>query len=154
MIDKKDKKILKELVKDGRKSFANLARSCKMTRQSIFSRIKSLKRRGIIEDFTVELNQKKLGLNLRAYILISSGISGESREKTIQFLRRLPQTSQIHRLFGRFDFLIEVLVKDIAELSKILEKIHELEIAIRTETMIVQKSMKYNLQHPIETALK
>lgn len=153
MIDKKDKKILKELLKDGRKSFANLARSCKMTRQSIFSRIKSLKRRGIIEDFTVELNRKKIGLNLRAYILISSELSGESGEKTIQFLRRLPQTSQIHRLFGRFDFLIEVLVKDITELSKILEKIHELEIAIRTETMIVQKSLKYNLQHPIETAL-
>ena len=157
MIDKKDKKILIELLKGGRRSFADLARSCKMTRQSIFSRIKSLKRKGIIKSFTVNLNQQKLGLNLKAYILISADLSDYLKnpdKNPIRNLRLLPQVSQIHRLFGRFDFLIEVLVKDIDELSDIVGKIHKLEMVNRTETMIVHNNLKYNIQHPFENALK
>ncbi|NIO44505.1 MAG: winged helix-turn-helix transcriptional regulator [Candidatus Aenigmarchaeota archaeon] len=154
MIDKKDKKILVELLKDGRKSFVNLARSCRMTRQSVFSRIKSLKRKGVIKDFTVNLSQKKLGLNLKAYILISAYPSEEFRQRAIKTLVKFPQFSQIHILFGRFDFLIEVLVKDIDELSNIVGKIHKLEMISRTETIIVYKNVKHNLQHPFEDVLK
>lgn len=153
MIDKRDKKILIELLKDGRESFADLARSCKMTRQSIFSRIKSLRRKGIIKNFTVNLDQQKLGLNIRAYILISAEPLGKFREKTTKSLMQLPQVSQIHILFGRFDFLVEALVKDINELSSLLSKIHELEMINKTETMIVYKNVKYDIQHPIENAL-
>ena len=153
MIDKKDKKILVELIKGGRKSFADLARSCRMTRQSIFSRVKSLKRKGIIKSFTVDLNQQKLGLNIKAYVLVSADPSEELREEASKILIKFPQFSQIHRLFGRFDFLIEVFVKDINELSDIIGKIHSLEMINRTETMIVHKNIKYNVQHPIENIL-
>ena len=66
---------------------------------------------------------------------------------------QLPQVSQIHILFGRFDFLVEALVKDINELSSLLSKIHELEMINKTETMIVYKNVKYDIQHPIENAL-
>lgn len=153
MIDKKDKKILIELLKDGRESFADLARACKMTRQSIFSRIKSLRRKGIIKNFTVNLDQQKLGLNIRAYILISADPLGKFREKATKVLMQLPQISQIHILFGRFDFLVEVLVKDMNELSQLLSKVHELEMINKTETMIVYENIKYDIQHPIENAL-
>jgi Lrp/AsnC family transcriptional regulator for asnA, asnC and gidA len=153
MIDKKDKKILIELLKDGRKSFADMARACKMTRQSIFSRIKSLRRKGIIKNFTVNLDQQKLGLDIRAYILISADPLGKFREKATKTLMQLPQISQIHILFGRFDFLVEVLVKDMNELSQLLSKVHELEMINKTETMIVYKNIKYDIQHPIENAL-
>ena len=153
MIDKKDKKILKEMLKDGRKSFANLARACRMTRQSIFSRTKSLKRRRIIKNFTVNLNPEKLDLNLKAYIIVTADPTMGFRKKAAKTLSNLPQISQIHQLFGRFDFLIEVLVKDISELTKILSKIHELETVTRTETMIVHTNIKYDPHHPMENAL-
>jgi len=153
MIDKKDKKVLVELLRDGRKSFADLARTCRMTRQSIFSRIKSLRHNGIIKNFTVTLDQQKLGLNLKAYILLSARPSEEAREKVSKILSQFPQVSQINRLFGRFDFLIEVLVKDINELSDIIGKIHKLEVVTRTETMIVYKNIKYDVQHPFENVL-
>ena len=153
MIDAKDKKILVELLKYGRKPFAKLARSCKMTRQSIFSRTKSLKRKGVIKNFTVNLNQQKLGLNLKAYILVSADPSETFRKEAIKTLIQFPQFSQVHRLFGRFDFLIEVLAKDINELSDIMGKIHKLEMINKTETMIVNENLKYNVQHPLENAL-
>jgi DNA-binding Lrp family transcriptional regulator len=86
--------------------------------------------------------------------LLSAKPSEESREKAIKILSQFPQISQIHRLFGRFDFLIEVLVKDINELSEIIGKIHRLEVINKTETMIVYKNIKYDVQHPFENVLK
>lgn len=154
MIDKKDKKLLVELLKDGRKSFADLARACRMTRQSIFSRVKSLKRKGVIKRFTVVLDQQKLGLNLKAYILLSASPSEEARDRASKILAQFPQISQIHRLFGRFDFLVEVLVKDINELSEIIGKIHRLGVVTKTETMIVYQNIKYDVQHPFEKVLE
>ena len=153
MIDKKDKKLLVEMLKDGRESFSDLAKSCKMTRQSIFSRVKSLKRRGVIRNFTVNLDHQKIGLNIKAYILISAEPLGKFRNKATKILMQFPQISQIHILFGRFDFLVEAMVKDIEELSGLLGKIHELEMVDKTETMIVYKNVKYNVQHPVENAL-
>jgi DNA-binding Lrp family transcriptional regulator len=100
------------------------------------------------------LDQQKLGLNLKAYILLSASPSEEARDRASRVLSQFPQISQIHRLFGRFDFLIEVLVKDINELSEIVGKMHRLEVITSTETLIVYKNIKYDTQHPFENALK
>jgi DNA-binding Lrp family transcriptional regulator len=154
MIENKDKKILGELVKNGRISFSDLGRKCHMTRQSVFSRIKSLEHKGVIKNFTVNLNEKKLGLNLKAYILVETEPLRAFEKDTISSLRNLPQISGIHNLFGRYGFLMEVLVRDIDELKETVHKIHESEFVRRTETMIVCSSEKYVPQHPIEAALK
>jgi hypothetical protein len=39
------------------------------------------------------------------------------------------------------------------ELSQLLSKIQELEMINKTETMIVYKNVKYDIQHPLENAL-
>jgi DNA-binding Lrp family transcriptional regulator len=154
MIENKDRKILGELLKNGRISFSDLGRKCHMTRQSVFSRIKSLEHKGIIKNFTVNLNEKKLGLNLKAYVLVESGPFRESKNNPFNSLKSLPQISEIHNLFGRYSFLIEVFVKDIDELKEIVKKIREIEHVRRTETMIVYNTEKYMPQHPIEGILK
>jgi DNA-binding Lrp family transcriptional regulator len=154
MIENKDKKILGELLKNGRISFSDLGRKCHMTRQSVFSRIKSLQHKGIIKNFTVNLNEKKLGLNLKAYILLESEPLKEAKGDSLNSLKSLSQISEIHVLFGRYSFLIEVFLKDIDELKEIVKKIREIECVRRTETMIVYNTEKYMPQHPIEGALK
>ena len=154
MLDRKDKKLLVELLKDGRLSLSKLGRKCRMSRQGVFGRLKSLRRRGIIRRFTVELDPGKLGLNLRAYVLISAQPSRESREKTIERLKLFPEIAQIHQLFGRFDFIAEVLVENINQLSRIIGKIHELEMIDRTETLIVHQVIKYDPIHCLENVLK
>ena len=45
------------------------------------------------------------------------------------------------------------VVKDINELTKVLSKIHELEMVNRTETMIVYETFKNNIKHPFEAEL-
>ena len=153
MLNEKDRKVLKELVKNGRISFADLGRKCHMTRQSVYSRIKSLRNRGIIKNFTVNLDMKKMNLNLHAYVLIEMEPIRHRDNKKLDFVKSLPQITQIHILFGRYGYIIEVMTKDMDELKDIVRKIHDLETVRRTETMIVYKTDKYNPQHPVEGIL-
>ena len=153
MINEKDKKILLELLKNGRISFADLGRKVHMTRQSVYSRIKSLQHRGIIRNFTVNVDKKKLGLNIIAYILIDTELK-ILKSKELANLVKLPQISEIHSVFGRYAIILEVRAKDMNELSGLIEKIHEFPYIRKTETLIVHRTRKYMPQHPAMGILK
>jgi DNA-binding Lrp family transcriptional regulator len=154
MLEEKDKKILRELLKDGRISFADLGRKCHMTRQSVFSRIKSLKNRGVIKNFTVNISKRKIGLNITAYILIDSEPLRDFKREELQSLINLPQISEIHHIYGRYSFIMEVYAKDMDELTGIIKKIHDLKYVRRTETLIAYCTEKYIPHHPVEGILK
>lgn len=152
-LKEKDKYILLELLKNGRASLSELGRRLRMSRQSVFSRIKSLKNRGIIKNFTVNLDEEKIGLGIRAYILILIEPQKKARKEVNDFLRKCKQISQIHYLFGRFDFLLEVLVRTREELTELLKNIHKFEAIRKTETFIVYDMIKYAHKDPVERVL-
>jgi len=154
MLEEKDKKILRELVKNGRISFADLGRKCHMTRQSVFSRIKSLQHRGIIKNFSVNLDKSKLGLKIISYILINAEPLRAFNRKSIQELINLPQISEIHHIYGRYSYIMEVRARDLDDLTSIIKKVHEFPHVIRTETLIVYCTEKYMPEHPLEAILK
>ncbi len=108
-----------------------------------------MKNSGIIKNFSVKLNPEKLGLNLKAYIMIMIEPSKKSREEVNRFLKKCKQISQIHYLFGTFDFLLEVLVRDRKELTKLLKSIHEFEGIKKTETFIVYDTVKCAYEDPL-----
>jgi len=152
-LDELDRKLLLDLLMDGRAPYAELGKKYGLSRQAIYNRIQSLKKRGVIKGFTVEVNPRSLGLNLRAYILIVAEPSREVREESEKLLRKYPQISAIHLLLGRFDVLLDVLVRDIDELKNLLMEIHSLKMVRKTETFIVYQSVKDYPKHPIEGAL-
>ena len=152
MINEKDKKILLELLKNGRISFADLGRKVHMTRQSVYSRIKSLQHTGIIRNFTVNLDKKKLGLNIIAYILIDTELKA-LKSKELENLIKLPQITEVHHVFGRCNLILEVRARDINELSGIIKKIHESPYIRKTETLIVHTTRKFKPDHSVEGIL-
>ena len=153
MINEKDKKILRELLNNGRISFADLGRKVHMTRQSVYSRIKSLQHRGIIRNFTVNVDKKKLGLNIIAYILMDIELKG-LKSKQMEDLIRLPQITEIHHIFGRNSIIMEVRAKNIDELSGLIKRMHEFPYIRRTETLIVHNTRKFKPDHSVEGVLK
>jgi len=53
-IDVINSKILKELLRDGRKSFAEIAKECKTSKDVIAKRYKQMKSKGIIVGVTIQ----------------------------------------------------------------------------------------------------
>ena len=149
----KDKQLLLELLKDGRQNFSKLGRTCHMSRQAVFSRVKSLKNQGVIKNFTVNINPEKVDIKLKSYILMTIEPRTQSRQKINTFLKRCKQVSQVHYLFGTHDILIEVLVKDRVELSQLVKQLQKFDHVKKTVTLIVYDTIKDCQSHPLERIL-
>ncbi|MCT4571157.1 Lrp/AsnC family transcriptional regulator [Bacillus thuringiensis] len=70
MLDDTDKKILEALLKNGRTSMKELGEKVHLTGQATSSRVIRLEEKGIIEGYTIKLNERKLGYYVHAFINI------------------------------------------------------------------------------------
>jgi len=147
MFDNKDKLLLKELIRDSRQKIITLAKKCGVTRQSVYSKLDEFRRRGV--QFTVDLDPRDIGLGLRAYILIVAEPQTEFRKETNEIIKEFQEISQIHYLLGRFDILVEAIVRDIDELRSLLRKIQNLSAVKKTETLLVYETTKLQVKEPL-----
>ncbi|HDR8160517.1 TPA: Lrp/AsnC family transcriptional regulator [Bacillus cereus] len=70
MLDDTDKKILEALSKNSRTSMKELGEKVHLTGQATSSRVIRLEEKGIIEGYTIKLNERKLGYYVHAFINI------------------------------------------------------------------------------------
>ncbi|MDI6826484.1 MAG: Lrp/AsnC family transcriptional regulator [Candidatus Aenigmarchaeota archaeon] len=151
MLKKKDRLLLKELIENSREKITRLAERCHMTRQSVYAKINSFRTRGM--NFTVDVNPEEVGLNMKVYILIEAEPQAKFREEADKEIRQFKEITQVHHILGRFDIIVEALVKERDDLRKLLKKIHALPAVKKTETFIVYETTKFNLRDPIIEAL-
>ncbi len=152
---KEDKKrILLELLEDGRKNISNIAEELEISRQTVSKKIKEMEEEGVINSFTVDLEEKALGLRTKAYIILDIVPSSELRHEFVQKAKEIKNISQIHHTFGRFDMVLEVLVEGDKELDEIIDRIRDFEAVEETETLICKYTEKNDPGDPFRTVLK
>ncbi|SMO78233.1 Lrp/AsnC family transcriptional regulator [Melghirimyces algeriensis] len=70
MLDATDKKILEELSKNARITMKELGEKVHLTGQAASSRVIKLEEEGIIEGYTIQLNERKIGYPVHSFINI------------------------------------------------------------------------------------
>jgi Lrp/AsnC family leucine-responsive transcriptional regulator len=70
MLDHTDKKILEELTENGRITMKELGAKVHLTGQAASARVIKLEEEGVIEGYTVQLNQAKAGYPIHAFLNI------------------------------------------------------------------------------------
>ncbi|MEM4587729.1 MAG: Lrp/AsnC family transcriptional regulator [Candidatus Jordarchaeales archaeon] len=125
-LDQLDKKILEAMCKDARKPLRKVAEELGVSEPTLYSRVRSLQRKGIIRQFTVKLDMEMLGYVTNGFVLIN--VDPAKEEKIVQFLAEIPEIVEIHRLLGENDIMVKIVCKDVSEMRKLLlEKIRELD---------------------------
>lgn len=137
-----DRKILLQLVRNSEQPVREIAEKVGASRQTVAKKIKQLKATGAITSFTARLNPEKFGLPTKAYILLREDPRGELRKKNETAIKQLHQVTEFYRLFGRYSAVLEVLIKDSRELTKLVKRIHRLKGVRETETFIVHSAVK------------
>lgn len=154
-LDKRDKHVLKQIMNNGDKAKSEIAEELDMTRQGVFYKIKKLREKGIINRKTVDVDSEKVGLGLRAFILVKTQARNEQEKNLEEELRKRKDVAGVHLLFGDYELLVEILVKDREELSEFVDFLQTFdEAVIRTKTLIVYNTLKSNHKHPIEKVLE
>ncbi|WP_341227837.1 Lrp/AsnC family transcriptional regulator [uncultured Arcticibacterium sp.] len=143
-IDPVDLKILKLLVKDGLSTNKEIAAELNLTTTPVHERIKRLRRDGIIEKYTIELNKKKLHRNLLVFCSVSlKEHAAEYLEKFEKDIQTLPEVVECYCVSGGADFLLKIVIEDMEEYKLfILNKLSALSNIGNAQSQFVVKEVK------------
>jgi Lrp/AsnC family leucine-responsive transcriptional regulator len=113
-MDRYDTRILMALQRDGRISWSQLGREINLSASACQRRVEALIERGVIENFTVNLNEDALGNHVKAFVSVN--IDRQNTELAQDFRRRVrehPQVQACHMISGTIDFMLEVVATDL-----------------------------------------
>ncbi|MBL7206165.1 MAG: Lrp/AsnC family transcriptional regulator [Candidatus Aenigmarchaeota archaeon] len=144
-MDKLDEKIIEILKENSKLSTRKISKKLMVPITTVYHRIKRLENNGIIKNYTVSLNYKKLGKCITAYTLIIPDYERLKNdditpEELVDKIKKNKTIENISLITGRFDIILKIRVNDIEELNRFnnnfLLRIHGIS---KTETLIVLK---------------
>lgn len=125
-IDSKDKILLDELQKNSRESLTNLAKKVKLSIDSTNKRIKRLHETGVISQFSIFIDSRKLGYDLIANVQIKlNNISEEELNKFIYHLKAHNNVIDIITLLGDYDVTAVIIAENASEFEEISRTIRQ-----------------------------
>ena len=148
-----EKKILLNLLEKGHQPLVKIAKDIGVTRQTVAKKIEQMHVSGLILSFFPKLEPELLGLSIQAYILMREDPRSDCRKETEEIAKSLPQVSEFRRIFGKYDSIVKVLVKNNKELTDLVKKIHDLNGVKDTETFIVHSTIKDKPEEPFKKVL-
>src|SRR3569833_3352503 len=109
-----DRRLLRELQRDGRITNQELATRCTLSPAACFVRVLRLRERGVISGFAALLDPQKLDLSLLIFVEVHlDRTTEETFERFAEHVRRSPEVLECHMVAGGFDYLIKERVKDL-----------------------------------------
>lgn len=142
-MDEKDKKILKLLKENSKLTTHQISKKTLIPITTVHNRIKKLGKEGIIKKYTVELDNKKIGKNISAYIhiVVDYRLLKEIKMSQYELAKKLKQHEFVEEaamVTGGTDIIIKVRVKDIDELDDfVTKKLRNINGIEKTQTMVV-----------------
>lgn len=122
-IDATNAHILDLLQQDGRMTNAKLAEQLQMTETPCWRRLKRLEEMGVIEGYQANVNRRKLGLGVMAFVQISCAEHDQTSMAEFQrIIEATPQILSCHNTTGEDDFLLIVVARDLDDYSAFVDK--------------------------------
>lgn len=115
VLDAIDRRILRELQKDATIAIADLAQRVGLSQTPCWKRIKRLTDAGVITKRVALLDRAKLDLGLAVFVSVRTNRHDQEwLDAFAGAAASMPEVVEFYRLSGDTDYLLKVLVKDIA----------------------------------------
>jgi Lrp/AsnC family transcriptional regulator, leucine-responsive regulatory protein len=114
-IDDIDRRILRELTRDGRLPNTQLADRVGLSPSACLRRVQELERRGVIKGYRAVLDPVAMGKGLVAYLTV--GLSDHSKEGQARFERAvagMDEVRECHNITGTVEYLLRIEAADLA----------------------------------------
>jgi Lrp/AsnC family transcriptional regulator, leucine-responsive regulatory protein len=115
MLDETDRRLLRELQRDGRITNQELARRCHLSPAACLERVKWLRQEGYITGYIALLDPKKLDRALLIFVeVLLDRTTSDVFAEFADYVRRTPEVLECHMVAGGFDYLVKARVRDMA----------------------------------------
>jgi len=139
-----DLRILKQLQSSGRMTNQELAEKVGMAASPCWRRMKQLEDNGVITGYQANIDRKKIGLGLLAFIRVKiDSHSEEDAQSFEQEVGALPSVIACYAIAGDADFLLQVVAKDLDSFSSFaMEVVRRLPGIKEMQTSFVLREVK------------
>jgi len=123
-MDKKDTKILSELMKNSRISLTQLSKKVKLSREVINYRLKKLEK-DIIKQYSSQINIKAFNFQRTGCYIILQNSSSTFETQFINFLQKHEFIAAISTNIGKYDIIFDIFFKNNKQLQETVLEIEE-----------------------------
>lgn len=140
-MDKIDLNILKCLKENSRQTASTISQMINLSVSAVIERIRKMEQKGIIQKYTVVLDEKQMGNDLMVFISVrlEHPRYGETFAKEISMH---PNVSECYYIAGDVDFLLKVVTDNPQSLEAIHQGIKRMEGVGWTKTQYVLSTVK------------
>lgn len=115
-LDATDLRILAALQRDGRASFADLAREVAMSASAVTERIRRLESTGVISGYGATVDPERLGLSVTAFVRLKYPTG--NYKPLHDLLAVTPEIVECHHVTGDDCFVLRVLARSMRHLEQ------------------------------------
>lgn len=150
MVDKKDRTILRALKKDARHSTHQISKAINIPVTTVHHRIKRMEKEGVIRGYTTLVDNKKLGILISAYVLITVDYNALKKNNKNQYqlgedIKKLKGVESVDIVAGETDLIAKVHAPNVDELNDLVtQKMRMFEGIDKTKTVIVLQNVNNN----------
>lgn len=123
--DKLDRAILRRLQEDGRETYEAIGAVVGLSPSAVLRRVRRLEESGVIDRYVALVRPEAVGLGLTAYLSVRLEKHTESHKRNPMDLfrasvRAWPEVVECAALTGDMDYLLRVVVADMAHYSRFM----------------------------------
>jgi Lrp/AsnC family leucine-responsive transcriptional regulator len=121
LLDEIGLRILDELQRDARLSFAELGRRVHLSTPAVAERVRRMEDAGIITGYHAAVNPAALGLAIWAIIRLKA--NQQNYERVRSAVVEIPEVIECHHVTGADDLVMSVLVGSVGHLEAVLDRL-------------------------------
>ena len=145
-MDQTERTILTELQADGRMSNVELAERIGLSESPTFRRVRQLEKAGVIEGYAALVDQRKLGLDVTAFVLVTME---KQPDATTEAFHAAVETEayiiECQAMSGTHDYLMKVVARNIDHFSEIcMQRILKFPGVLHVESSFSLKTIKHS----------
>ena len=119
-LDQTDRKIIGELVTDGRLPLAELGRRVNLSSPAVSERVARLEEAGVITGYRAVINLRALGYQLTAIVRVKPAPG--QLQRIPELALQIPEISECHRITGEDCFYLKLHLRSIDDLTELLDR--------------------------------
>ena len=135
-LDDTDRAILRELQRNARTPFSEIARRIDMSSATVHDRVKRLEEEGVIRGYHADVDPSAVGLSVEA--VIGLRIEQGRAEETLDRLKELEEVQEVLLTTGDWDAVVQLVTPDTEGLRELMfDRVPGIEGIDRSQTMVV-----------------
>lgn len=150
-MDKKDRSILTLLQTDASLSSNDLAERVNLSLTACWKRVQRMQETGLIRKQVYLLDSHKAGLGVTVFVSI------KTRRHDPDWLRKfalgvkaMPEVMEFYRMSGDTDYLLKVVVPDIAGFDRVYKKLIQVADLFDVSSSFAMEEIKYTTALPLD----